>query len=1775
MAQTCTVNAGVPYAMCQTSGSEWTLYGNANTPSAGVVATTWTVVSQPAGSNVVIAAPGALVTNVTNVVVPGQYVFQISGTCPDGSGTPMDIVRYRLDPEVPVPSIADVEICASGTITNGNFDSGINYSWVAVGFPSNAGVQLTTSPGGASLSVGLATPYSPGGNGQIILYSQSRTCLRADTIDVSICGNLVADAGNDVYICGDSWVKTGETWTDLQADEYRLKGGCATMGWTQISGPNTATITYDPNYTSYWESEVVWTNLVPGDYVFELTFTDGDPCNVVTSDRVNFYVGTGGACQNFLGNYVRYSICDGADSLYIDLVNDFGIDPSLIEAGDTIRWSRSSDVECAGMPDAPADGTLFWAIPTDDLCGRCRYTINYNCSLGCSDGITIELSKFDTDVDAIDKYLCTTDGMPVLIDNISTSFSGCMGSISNSYKVLSSPTLTEGTTYNNTSNIPPLALGTHIFQFISGASTSYPYNSQQCIATDIASVTVAGNAPAANAGTDALIPCGQTFVTLSGNDPNLPLPIMASATWSIISGPGSPQLSDIHSPTTTLSNLVLPGTYVVKYTIGNLGCGFQEDTVVIVAATDAPLAPDAGPPMTVCAGGNISLQATAQAGTLGEWSVSPSSGIVFSDLNDPNATVSGLSPSTVYTFTWTETNACGTNSANVEITTSATLIEQANAGPDVCMTVGSSFATLTGNMPTVPGAVTSWTLLEVVGSPSISLTTLSANQAQVNMMSVYGSAVVAYTIEVPGCQTTSDTVVVSKTVGSVIANPLSSCSGPGNFFLEYETTTYLPYATTIISSQYDGPAGVQFLGDPTDNPLEVYLPQSGEYIFYVQIGLGACATSYPLVVTVTESPSSVNAGVDQTVCNTYNFQLDADAPDFGGVWEVIQAQGTLILNDMNNPNASAQANSVGQYVLVWNALPADGASTGCALKDTVVIDVILDTYYTQSYSYCDLRDINIEMPFMPSAALSWSQVSGPMSPTITPIGLGNVLRVTGVTLPGVYVFRYTFADPTCGTLHKDITVTFGLPEVDAGQDEIACESTVLLSGSTPSESNSTVLWRDLRGSGAFNGPTNTTDVSYGPIPYGDTILFEYCITTFAGCKACDTLQVVGNAMPQLSLVQQPIATCGQADGAFTIYGLPANTAFNLFYTFNGVPQGPISVSSSSSGSLTQTGLDIGSYENIYVETLDACSSNQLDNFFMASPCTQNIGDFVWLDTNGDGIQDAGEAGIDGVHVFLYTDNDLDGLPDGAPISDVFTNNGGAYLFPNQPEGAYIIGFDLGGLGAGYTISPQNTTDVDADSNPSPSTGLTSTIIVSGGVDDLSIDAGVVFTPASLGNYVWYDSNGDGLQNEPASNGINGIEVVLYQETAPGSGEYAQAQTTTTANDANGNPGYYNFNITESGNYYVAFPSTNGNYVLTSQTAASATDGNSDAAPATGQSPIIAMDINGSGPDRVNPTIDAGFVLRSICGVAFNDVNRDGLRNDGDVLLEGVKVYLYNEGSSQPVDSTLTDTNGFYQFLNIAAGNYYIGFDGSTNANGYDFVSATFQNTNNVPDITDTGDSDVGIDSQQTPVFTLGNAGQMCNIDAGYSTLVLPVEMLYLRGEGSGCDVVLEWATASETDNDYYVVEHSVDGRAFSALQVLKGAGTSTDVLTYNFTHTNVRQNLNHYRIKQVDFDGTYAYTSVISVKTDCYDDRRSITSIQPNPTLNGLLKVKLYVDADLPATLEVRDVLGRLVLGQEVNLLAGNNIVDISLAKANAGVYFIKVKGEKWSTSVMNVVKID
>ncbi len=278
--------------------------------------------------------------------------------------------------------------------------------------------------------------------------------------------------------------------------------------------------------------------------------------------------------------------------------------------------------------------------------------------------------------------------------------------------------------------------------------------------------------------------------------------------------------------------------------------------------------------------------------------------------------------------------------------------------------------------------------------------------------------------------------------------------------------------------------------------------------------------------------------------------------------------------------------------------------------------------------------------------------------------------------------------------------------------------------------------------------------------------------------------------------------------------------------------------------------------------------NKVGMYTNCTPVLGSIGNYAWLDTNKNGLQDEpASLGLNGVKVYLYgagNDGQIGGGDDVLLDSNVTANdwngNPGYYKFVEVPSGKYYLQFPKNYNANKLSPVTIQTDKTDGNNDVDSTTGLSELVTINASgtgqdKDNTTIDAGF-YPTGSLGNYVWYDVDGDGQQNDGASNGINGIKVYLYKDN--GAGTYELKDSTVTTNNASNNPGYYNFYLDESGNYKVLFPTSVSTKVITSQTTAAKTDGNSDADVSTGFSPVIVMNLVSTGRNKNNPTIDAGY-----------------------------------------------------------------------------------------------------------------------------------------------------------------------------------------------------------------------------------------------------------------------------------------------------------------------------
>jgi len=171
---------------------------------------------------------------------------------------------------------------------------------------------------------------------------------------------------------------------------------------------------------------------------------------------------------------------------------------------------------------------------------------------------------------------------------------------------------------------------------------------------------------------------------------------------------------------------------------------------------------------------------------------------------------------------------------------------------------------------------------------------------------------------------------------------------------------------------------------------------------------------------------------------------------------------------------------------------------------------------------------------------------------------------------------------------------------------------------------------------------------------------------------------------------------------------------------------------------------------------------------------------------------------------------------------------------------------------------------------------------------------------------------------------------------------------------------------------------------------------------------------------------------------------------------------------------------------------------------------------------------------------------------------LPVELtdFFIKNENE--QLVLYWSTASETNNEGFEIQKSVDGREFNTIGFVAGQGTTSASNSYNFSSSHLSCGA-YYRLKQVDFDGAFEFSPVLFANCQL----KTIATIYPNPVeSNQLLKIDMAAPLDGAHQIEVAiyALSGISVLQKEVKLANLEKAVNDQLLGLPNGQYLLQLK---------------
>ncbi len=490
-----------------------------------------------------------------------------------------------------------------------------------------------------------------------------------------------------------------------------------------------------------------------------------------------------------------------------------------------------------------------------------------------------------------------------------------------------------------------------------------------------------------------------------------------------------------------------------------------------------------------------------------------------------------------------------------------------------------------------------------------------------------------------------------------------------------------------------------------------------------------------------------------------------------------------------------------------------------------------------------------------------------------------------------------------------------------------------------------------------------------------------------------------------------------------------------------------------------------------------------------------------------------------------------------------------------------------------------------------------------GENNHTYDLGFVEPTVSIGSTVFKDNNNDGLQAGATEMGITGAVVALFKETTPGNfvpatdaaGNAVATQTTVA-------DGKYYFDNLAPGNYQVRVtPPTSGVDVAyqTSSTPTVTTDNSVDGddngtQTASGgiiTSPTITLAIgaettteagtNGnsddlSGDSNGDMTIDFGlYIPVAIGSTVFIDANNNGIQEATETGLANAQVKLYavnTDGTrGAQVGSTITtNSTGDYIFSGLAPGNYIVGVtppsthptsstptattdnqtdgndDGTQASSGAEAFSPTIALTPGAEPTTQ--ETAVGAGKDQDNAAAIGDANGDMTVDFGfYDPTTLSVSLLSFNAKQNESNIELVWKTASEIDNNHFIVEKSLNGKEFTQLAKIDAKGVGT----YNALDKNAQNGTNYYRLKMVDNFGAHEFSKIVSV---LYDAKLQYITVI-NPIKNGVIALNTNI---VNPKFVVRNALGIPIALKVAS--EGNGKYNLAIG-SYSGIYFLTVEG--------------
>lgn len=949
-----------------------------------------------------------------------------------------------------------------------------------------------------------------------------------------------------------------------------ITGELTSSVWTQVSGPNTATIVTPANVAT------TVSGLVEGSYVFKLSGTNSGGTN---SANVAVTVNP---------ESVQAPVANAGTDQFITLpTNGTQLAGTVQGTVTNSQWTQVSGPNTAAIVSS---GNLTTDV-NNLIEGVYIFKLTATNTGGThADSLSVTVNAATVQPPSVNAGADQNITLPANSVQLSGTITGEL--TSSEWSQVSGPNAATIVTANNlTTQVNGLIEGVYVFE-LSGTNTGGTTTASVTVTVSAAAVA----APVITAGTDQTIvlptSTAQITATVQGT--------VTSSEWTQLNGPNTATIVNATDLTTNVNGLI-EGVYTFRLIATNSG---GSDTAEVTVTVNA--APVQAPVVTVGSNQTITLPTNSAqlSGTIqgtatsSEWtqesgpntaSIVDAAGLT----TDVNGLVEG-----VYVFKLTATNSGGTNSATVTITVNAAVTVQppvVTAGTAQTITLPDNSALLTGD---IQGSTFSieWTQLSGPNTASIVNATNASTAVNGLVEGVYTFRLIATNSGGSDTATVTVTVnpepvqapIVDAGINLFITLPINS--------VELTGTVVTGQANNTEWEQVSGP-NTATIADAASLTTQVNGLAEGVYTFRLIATNSGGSDTATITVTVNAEPVQppvASAGTDQTITlpeNTVQLTGTAQGQVTTTEWIQLSGPGTAVIVNASNLVTDVNGLEEGIYVfklIVSNSGGEDTATVTVTVNPEVVPAPVVNAGADQTITL-PTNTFQLTGSVLGEVTSSmWSQLSGPNTATIA--NTNDIVTNASGLVEGVYVFRLT-ATNEGGTSDDTITITVNPepvlpPVVTVGADQVITLPTnsVQLTGTVQGQVTTTV-WTQVSGPNTAtlsNAGTLTSDA--GGLIEG-VYVFQLAATNSGGSGTANITVTVkaANTPPTVTAGSDQLVTLPANSVQLTgiVQGQVTSTAWTQV-------SGPNTASIATAADLTT--IVNGLVEGVYVFKLSATNS---------------------------------------------------------------------------------------------------------------------------------------------------------------------------------------------------------------------------------------------------------------------------------------------------------------------------------------------------------------------------------------------------------------------------------------------------------------------------------------------------------------------------------------------------------------------------------------------------------